>query len=382
MARRSSLRLAVLLCATSLVGIATAQAQQTYKIGSSLGLTGYAAVTDRAWRDGMELAADYINGKGGIQGHKIELVIEDNKGEPQEAVVGYRKMMSNDKVDIFDSGCVSAGNFAAAGSVVRASIPMVLCSILPPRPEEVKWAFSFLPPPRFEVETRLKYLAEKTQIRKIGILHDPTPYATLMKNLATDIAKTYGLEIVATETYKQDDADLSVQIGRINAAGAGAVVKMGQGGSTVTAAKNIKQLGLDKLLLMASIDDGNLFTQAAAVLGDRFMFVAPTVQVPDAVPAGPAKDAMNEFLSRWKTKYGDRDANAGGRAWDSMIVIAKAAEKAKSVEGAPMRDAIETLPATQGAIASYNFSPEQHVGITQNPLFLATVRDGKFEIVK
>ena len=112
------------------------------------------------------------------------------------------------------------------------------------------------------------------------------------------------------------------------------------------------------------------------------MFVAPTVQVPDAVPAGPAKDAMNEFLSRWKTKYGDRDANAGGRAWDSMIVIAKAAEKAKSVEGAPMRDAIETLPATQGAIASYNFSPEQHVGITQNPLFLATVRDGKFEIVK
>ncbi len=133
MARRSSLRLAVLLCATSLVGIATAQAQQTYKIGSSLGLTGYAAVTDRAWRDGMELAADYINGKGGIQGHKIELVIEDNKGEPQEAVVGYRKMMSNDKVDIFDSGCVSAGNFAAAGSVVRASIPMVLCSILPPR---------------------------------------------------------------------------------------------------------------------------------------------------------------------------------------------------------------------------------------------------------
>lgn len=373
---------AMLMSATAMGGVSAAQAQQTYKIGSSVGLTGYAAVTDRAWRDGMELAADYLNGKGGIQGHKIELVVEDNKSEPQEAVVGYRKMMSNDKVEIFDSGCVSAGNFAAAGSVVRASIPMVLCSILPPRPEEVKWAFSFLPPPRFEVETRLKYLAEKTQIRKIGILHDPTPYATLMKNLAADIAKKYGLEIVATETYKQDDADLSVQIGRINAAGAGAIVKMGQGGSTVTVAKNIKQLGLDKMLLLASIDDGNLFTQAGAVLGDRFFFVAPSVQVPDAVPAGPAKDAMNEFLTRWKAKYGDRDGNAGGRAWDSMMVIAKAAATSKSVEGPAMRDAIETLPSYQGAIAAYNFSPEQHVGITVNPLYLATVRDGKFDVVK
>lgn len=377
---RLELLAAAMLTVASLA--APAGAQDAYKIGSSVGLTGYAATTDRGWRDGLELAADYLNGKGGLAGRKIELTFEDNRSEPQEAVVGYRKMMSNDHVQIFNSGCVSAGNFAAAGAVVRAQIPMVLCSILPQRPEEQKWAFSFLPPPRFEIEARLQYLKEKTQIRKIGIIFDPTPYATLMKNLAPAVAAEYGVEIVAVETYKQDDADLSVQIGRVNAAGAGAIVKMGQGGSTVTAAKNIKQLGLDKMLLLASIDDGAPFAQAAGVLGERFLFVAPSVQVPDAVPAGPAHDAMMEFLTRWRAKYGDRDANAGGRAWDSLMVTAKAAEKAKSLEGPAMREAIESVSGYQGAIATYNFSAGQHVGITSNPLIVAQVRDGKFVAAK
>ena len=115
-----------------------AQAQDVYKIGASVGLTGYAAANDRFWRDGLNVAAEVLNAKGGILGKKIEIITEDNRSEPQEAVVGYRKMMSSDNVQIFASGCVSAGNFAAAASVVRDKIPMVLCSILPRQPEETE----------------------------------------------------------------------------------------------------------------------------------------------------------------------------------------------------------------------------------------------------
>jgi len=368
------------LCALMMTAALTGavQAQDVYKIGSSVGLTGYAATGDRAWRDGIELGAEYLNAKGGVLGRKIQIIVEDNKSEPQEAVVGYRKMMSSDNVQIFDSGCVSAGNFAAAGAVARAQIPMMLCSILPARPEEQKWAFSVLPPPRFEIESRFNYLKTKTQIRKVGILHDPTPYARMMQELASKIAPEFGIEVVAVQTYKQDDADLSVQIGVVQAASGEAIIKMGQGGSTVTVAKNIKQLGLDKMLLLASIDDGSVFFQAASALGDRFLFVAPSVQVPEIVPAGPARDAMNEFLTRWRAKYSDRDANSGARGWDSLMLIAKAVEAAKSVEGPAVRDAIEKLPPHQGAITMFNFSPEQHMGITKNPFVMAGVRNGKF----
>jgi branched-chain amino acid transport system substrate-binding protein len=202
----------------------TTQAQQPYKIGISAGMTGYGATIDRAWRDGVELAAAGLNEHGGVLGQKIEVITEDNRSEPQDAVTVYRKMISSDQVKVFISGCVSAGNFAAAGIVIRAQIPMVLCSILPPQPDQVKWAFSLLPPPRFEVEKRYQYLQANTQIRTIGILHDPTPYATLQKNIGEKVAPDFGLTVAGIEQYKQDDADLSAQISKLKSQGAQAIV--------------------------------------------------------------------------------------------------------------------------------------------------------------
>jgi branched-chain amino acid transport system substrate-binding protein len=360
---------------------ATPALAQNYKIGISAGLTGYAATVDRSWSDGVKLAADAINAKGGIQGRKLEVIVEDNRSEPQEAVIVYRKMMSSDKVDIFASGCVSAGNFAAAAAVARAQIPMVLCSILPTKPEELKWAFSTLPPARFEVERRLEYLRDNTQIRKIGVLHDPSPYANLQKNVAEKSAAAYGIQVVGIEQYKTDDPDLSVQIGKMNSAGAGAILKIGLGGTTLTTAKNIKQLGLPTLLL-TSLEDLNVFKPVADVLGDKFFFVAAPAQVVEALPEGPLKKSIADFLVPWKARYGDRDPNWAGRGWDAVFVIRAAILKANSFEGPKVRDAIESVTGFQGTAGVYDFSPTNHQGVIKNPLFLATMSGAQVKIVK
>jgi ABC-type branched-subunit amino acid transport system substrate-binding protein len=289
--------------------------------------------------------------------------------------------MISDKVNVFTSGCVSAGNFAAAGLVVRAEIPMVLCSILPQQPDHVKWAFTTIPPPRFEVETRLAYLKDKTQIKKIGVLHDPTPYANLQKQAAEKSAASYGLELVGVEQYKQDDADLSVQISKMHAAGARAILKIGLGGTTLTAAKNIKQLGLD-MLLLTSLEDIAVFRPVAEVLGDKFFFVASPSQVYDALPDGALKSEIGKFLTPWRAKYQDRDPNWAGRGWDAVMITAAAIEKAKSVEGPKVRDAIETLNNFQGTTGIYKFASDNHQGITENPLLLATIVDGKVRLAK
>ena len=354
---------------------------QTYKIGITAGLTGYAATVDRAWTDGVKVAVDAVNAKGGVNGRKIEVIVEDNRSEPQEAVTVYKKMMSSDKVDIFLSGCVSAGNLAAAPMVAKAQVPMVLCSILPPGENEVKWAYSTLPPARFEVEKRFEYLKDNTQIKKVGVLHDPTPYANLQKGVAEKIAASYGLTLVGVDQYKQDDADLSVQIGKMNAAGAGAVLKIGLGGTTMTAAKNIKQLGLPTVML-TSIEDLAVFRPVSEVLGDKFFFVAAPSQIPDALPDGPLKKAIADFLGPWKAKHGDRDPNWAGRGWDAVMITVAAVQKAKSFEGPKVRDAVETITGFQGTTGIYNFSPTNHQGITQNPFALATIQGGKVKIVK
>jgi ABC-type branched-subunit amino acid transport system substrate-binding protein len=372
---------AALLAFAATIGMTPAGAQQIYKIGISAGLTGYAATLDRGWRDGVEITAAFLNAKGGIMGRKLEVITEDNKSEPQEAVTVYRKMMSSDKVDIFLSGCVSAGNFAAAPMVVRAQIPMVLCSLLPANPDHVKWAFTTLPPASMEVEKRLEYLKEKTPIKKIGVLHDPTPYANVQKTAAEKSAGNYGLEIVGIEQYKQDDADLSVQISKMHAAGARAILKIGVGGTTLTAAKNIKQLGLD-LMMLTSVEDLAVFRPVAEVLGDKFFFVAAPSQVYDGLPDSPVKAEISKFLPLWQAKFGDRDPNWGARGWDAVLLTQKAIEQGKSFEGPKVRDQLEAVTGLQGTTSVYNMTPENHAGITKNPLLLATIIGGKVKVVQ
>ncbi|MGA9948932.1 MAG: ABC transporter substrate-binding protein [Xanthobacteraceae bacterium] len=358
-----------------------AQAEDVYKIGMSAGLTGYAATVDRAWRDGVEIAVDALNAKGGVLGRKVQVIVEDNRSEPQEAVTAYRKMISSDNVNVFASGCVSAGNFAAAPLVMKAETPMVLCSILPQQPDQVSWAFTTIPPPRFEVETRLDYLKNKTTIKKIGVLHDPSPYANAQSAAAEKEAADYGLEIVGNEQYKTDDADLSVQIQKMYSAGARAIIKIGLGGTTLTAAKNIKQLGLD-MIMLTSLEDIAVFRPVAEVLGDKFFFVASPSQVYGVLPTGALKTEIAKFLEPWRAKYGDRDPNWAGRGWDAVTLIAAAATKAKSTDGPKVRDALESIDGFQGTTGVYHFSAANHQGITENPLLLATIVDGQVKVVK
>ncbi len=374
------MRTGMLVTLCLLLAAAPARAQQPYKIGASVGLSGYAAPTDTAWRDGMLLAAEALNAQGGILGRKVEVVVEDNRSEPQEAVTAYRKMLQSDKVDAFASGCVSAGNFAAAAFVVRAQVPMVLCSILPNPADQVRWAFSILPPPKFEVVTRLQYLRDRTQIRSFGILHDPTPYANLQAGIAEKEAAAYGLTVAGREQYRQDDADLGVQLGRLNAAGARAILKIGLGGTTLTVAKNLRALGLD-LPVLNSLDDVALFRPVAEVMGEKFLFVASPSQLYDALPAGPLKASLTEFLTPWRAKYGERDPNWASRGWDAMMLIATGAKAAGSADGPKLRDAIEQIHGVQGTTGIYNFSPEMHYGLTENPLLLARITGGVVGIV-
>jgi branched-chain amino acid transport system substrate-binding protein len=358
-----------------------AAAQETYKIGASVALSGYLAVIDAPWKDGVVLGAEALNQKAGILGRKVSIVFEDMRAEPAEAVTVVRKMITSEKVGALANGCSSAGNAAIAPLVDQAQIPMLLCSILPAKVEDQKWAFSLLPPPAFEIEPRLAYL-QKSGLQKIGLLFDPTPYAGAQKRSAEELAAKYGVEIVGAEQYKSADADMTAYFLKLRAAGAQAVLKLGIGPSTITAAKAIKQLAM-RTPLLSSTDDLSVMHGAADVLGLQFLFVAQRIQVVDLLPKEDSSaKAAAEFLSLWKARYGDRDPTWGSRGWDAFQVLAAAAAKAGSLDGSKVREALETIAGYQGASGELNFSAKSHYGVTTNPYSLAQISDRKIKILQ
>lgn len=207
-----------------------------------------------------------------------------------------------------------------------------------------------------------------------------------MKGLAEKGAEEFGLKVVASETYQQDDSDFSVQIGRINAAGAEALIMLGQGNAVVTVANNIRSLGLTKMLMLGSINELDILQAAGKVLGDQYLVPSPLIQIASddiSVITDPkARAAAEPFVKAMKDKYGRTDNAQASRAWDSLLMLAAAMKKANSTEGEAVRNAFEQLGHYDGAGASYDFTAQQHIGITQNPYVIASVKDGKLVLKK
>src|SRR5205823_513729 len=82
---------AALVATTGLTVQAHAQSN-TIRIGLNLEQTGVAASYGSHMLISAQMAADEINKMGGVNGAKIELVIEDNRSSPEQAVIATRNL--------------------------------------------------------------------------------------------------------------------------------------------------------------------------------------------------------------------------------------------------------------------------------------------------
>ena len=76
------------------------RAEDTIKIGFLWALTGVVANQGRLQRDASVFAVEEINAQGGVDGRKLEYVVEDSQGTTQAATEKARKLIQRDKVDV------------------------------------------------------------------------------------------------------------------------------------------------------------------------------------------------------------------------------------------------------------------------------------------
>src|SRR5512143_622518 len=75
-------------------------AQDTIKIGVVGPRTGPAAATGKAFEEGIAIALDHLNAKGGVLGKKLEVVFEDTGGVPEKAASALERLATREKVPI------------------------------------------------------------------------------------------------------------------------------------------------------------------------------------------------------------------------------------------------------------------------------------------
>ena len=116
---------AMLLLTTLFACTGGQDAPKEIVIGEYGSLTGTAATFGLSTKNGIELATEEQNAKGGIAGTPIRVVVEDDQSKAEEAATAVNKLLSRDRPVALLGEVSSSRSLAAAPLAQAAGVPMI-----------------------------------------------------------------------------------------------------------------------------------------------------------------------------------------------------------------------------------------------------------------
>jgi branched-chain amino acid transport system substrate-binding protein len=326
------------------------QDRTTIKIGYYGDLSGPTYNFGESAKNGLIMAADEINGLGGIDGRKIDVVIEDDQGSPERAAKLASKLINQDKVIAVVAGGISGASLAAAPRAQALKIPFITTSSTDPavtRTGDYIFRVCYIDP--FQGEVMAKFAANQLKARKAAVMVDfNNPYSRGLSEFFELSFTKLGGQIVSKQSYAQGDPDYKGQLSTIRVAEPDVIYIPGYYGDVGIIAKQARQLGLTQPLLGGDgWDAPELWQLGGDALNNSF--ITSHYSVGD--PAPP----IQKFVHDYKQLYGNLDPDShAALAYDAMHVVAEAIQRAGTTDAVKLREALaqtKNFPGVTGMIS-------------------------------
>src|ERR1044072_5413962 len=204
--------------ASLLVGAASAQ--DTIKIGVTQPLTGAFAASGNYVAQGAKLAEEEINKQGGVLGQKSQLVIEENKSNPTEAVATAEKLIVKDKVPVLMGAWSSTLTLAVMPKLMEYKVPMLGETSSSGKITTSGNPYIFRISPSSEMEAKsFSEAAKKLGIKKADFLATNNDFGLGASKEFSEMLKAQGVTIGVQETMDPKATDFSAQLAKIKASG-------------------------------------------------------------------------------------------------------------------------------------------------------------------
>lgn len=381
-----SVRYALLCCVflTPLVFCSSAARADTLKIGVSGPFTGGSSPMGESMLNGILLATEEINGIGGINGKKIELVVRDDQAKPEVGAKIAAELV-RDKV-VAAIGIVNTGvGLASIDAYQKAGIPLIVAvstgtsltrKYAPPAAAE---NYIFRVSPTLDLEAKVVTADLKRKgLTSAAILADTTAYGDAGMKAFAEQASQAGIKIVSEERFKIGQQDMTAQVRRAKASEAQAIVVWGIGPELAVIAHNKDALGWKVPMMGSWTLSMRNFIDLSGKAGENSLM--PQTFIQDATST-----SKTEFLLAYKRNFKTDlipSPMSAAQGYDGMHLLDLALRQANSTEGSKIREALENLQRRyQGVITSYSkpFSKVDHDAITQNMLLMGRVVAGRVD---
>lgn len=353
-----------------------------YKVGAIFAITGPAAWLGTPERNTAKMIEEEINAAGGINGHPLEIIIEDTVGDATRTVTATKKLITKDEVLAIVGPSRSGTTMAVIPIVEEAKVPLISCAAAETIVVPVKrWVFK-TPQKDSDAAVRIYETMKLQGISKTAIITATSGFGDQGRKQLKKLAPELEIEIVADETYGPDDTDMTAQLTKIKASEAQAVVNWSIVPGQVIVAKNMRQLGME-IPLFQSHGFGNIkYAQTAGEAGEGIIFPCGRLLAVDTLPDDhPQKEVLAKYKKEYEAKYEEDVSTFGGHAWDGLqLVIAALREVGPDRE--KIRDYIENTKNFVGTGGIFNFSPEDHSGLTKDAFEMLTVKNEKFVVLE
>jgi branched-chain amino acid transport system substrate-binding protein len=370
--------LSFLLIATVLVGFACERrggggsddGTGPIKVGYYGDLSGRTSSFGQSTKNGVEMAADEINKGGGINGRQIQIVVEDDQGEPNKAATVVTKLINQDGVKALLGEVASSNSLAAAPKAQEAKVPMISPSSTNPAVTQVGdyiFRVCFIDP--FQGEVMAKFSANNLKAKRAAILYDfNADYSRGLQQFFKRSFTQLGGEVVVEKSYTQGDRDFSPQLTAIRSANPDVIYVPGYYGEVGVIANQTKQLGIKAPLLGGDGWDAPQLWQLGgnALNGD---YISNHYSVDDPSPA------IQKFVADYKGRYGLAPDALAALGYDAMKVLADALKRAGTTDGAKLRDAIAHTANFPGVTGAITINEERNA---VKPAVVLKLQSGKF----
>ena len=310
--------------------------RSTIKIGYFGDLTGPTFNFGQSAINGVLMVADEVNQAGGINGRRIDVVIEDDRGSPEEAARLTAKLIDQDKVIAIIAGGTSGNSRAAAPKAQSSHVPFISPSSTDPAVTQAgNYIFRACFVDTFQGEVMAHFTANTLKAQKAAILFDfNSSYGRGLTDYFELSFAKFGGRIVSKQSYTQGDADFKGQLSSIRAAEPDVIYIPGYYGDVAIIAKQARMIGLTQPLLGGDGWDAPELWQLG---GDALngSYISTHYSVDDPSPA------IQTFVGAYKQRYGNLlpDAHAA-LAYDASRLLIDAITRAGTTDGEKLRDAL------------------------------------------
>jgi branched-chain amino acid transport system substrate-binding protein len=345
-----------------------AAADDAYRIGALLIMSGRAKFYGEISNRGIEMAVEEINKAGGVKGKKIEVVIEDWGYDTKRAVSGFIKLVEVDKIPVVITG----GSDAVLGIAPVAERLKAVNFNAAANSADIRTAgdytFSDLNDAIVTASELATFVADRKKVRRVVFFGEKTEYglsnARYFKARFVEKGGTVLDEIFYTTGQATDFKSPLTRLKSLEPEG---VVLIGTASDIGRVFKQARQLGIKTQWFGSAEGVQQAMLDLAEGGAEGFAYVDNAFDPQSGTPG------MKAFGDRYRSRYNQEPVLYVATHYDAIHLIARAIE-AGGYSGEGIKTGLYRIRGHEGATGTITFDKD---GAVTLPVTFKMVRDGK-----